>query len=135
MANPQTIDETVSESTEKLPLPSLPSKTPLRSRAETADGGRLGNKVNTMVPTKNKVAVEETATVILTETSTTILLAIPSFVVASDTRDVIYTDERNARYEACIASHTNVDGFTSRLSQTKNNQLKNQNEMAAANTT
>ena len=82
---------------------------------------------------RNKVVVEETATVILRETNTQILLSIPSFVVASDTRDVIQTDERNARYEACVKAHTNVDGFTSRPTQTKNNPLKNQNEMAAPN--
>jgi hypothetical protein len=98
----------------------------------------MGSKIGTMVPTnnKNKAVVEETATVILRETSTQIIFSMPSFIVASDTRDVMVTDERNARYEACVKAHQgNVDGFSSRLSQTKNNQLKNQNEMATANTT
>ena len=72
-------------------------------------------------------------TVILQETSTQMLLQIPSFIVASDTRDVIHTDERNARYEVCVKAHKNEDGFAARTTQTKNNQLKNQNEMAAPN--
>jgi hypothetical protein len=82
---------------------------------------------------KNKVVVEETVTVFLAETPTNVVFYLPSFVVASDTRDVIQTDERNARYENVIKAHKNVDGFTSRPTQTKNNQLKNQNEMAAPN--
>lgn len=100
-------------------------------RNEPANESRLGSKLNVL--NRNKVVVEETATVILRETNTQILLAIPSFVVASDTRDVIQTDEKNARYEACVKAHTNVDGFNSRPTQTKNNPLKNQNEMAAPN--
>lgn len=82
---------------------------------------------------KNKPVVEESVSVILTETHTQMLLAIPSFIVASDTRDVIHTDERNARYDACVKAHKNVDSFSARTTQTKNNQLKNQNEMAAPN--
>jgi hypothetical protein len=89
------------------------------------------SKLNVL--SKNKPVVEETTTVILTETQTQILLSLSSFIVASDTRDVIHTDERNARYEACVKSHKNIDGFVSRTTQTKNNQLKNQNEMAAPN--
>lgn len=82
---------------------------------------------------KPKVVVEETVTVLLAECPTSILFHLPSHIVASDTRDVIHTEERNAKYENVIKSHKNVDGFTSRPSQTKNHQLKNQNDMAAPN--
>jgi len=95
--------------------------------------GAVGGSKLTMVGGKNKPIIEESITVILSETSTNMLLAIPSFIVASDTRDVIHTDERNARYDACIKAHSNVDGFLARSTQTKNNLLKNQNEMAAPN--
>lgn len=70
---------------------------------------------------------------ILTETHTQMVLSLPSFVIASDTRDVIHVDERNAHYEKVVASHSNVDGFLSRPTQTLNNPQKNQNEMAAPN--
>lgn len=96
-----------------------------------SDLGRSTHKL--AAANRSKTEKEETFTVMLSETSTTIHLALTSFQVASDTRDVMVVDERNARYEAVIKSHTNVDGFASRSSQTKNNQLKNQNEMAAPN--
>lgn len=98
---------------------------------ESRGGGVGGSKMNLVG--KGKPVVEESVTVVLSETSTSLILAIPSFIVASDTRDVIHTDERNTRYEACIKAHHNVDGFLARSSQTKNNPLKNQNEMAAPN--
>lgn len=82
---------------------------------------------------RSKSEKEETFTVMLSETPTIIHLGLTSFQVASDTRDVMVVDEKNARYEAVIKSHTNVDGFSARATQTKNNQLKNQNEMAAPN--
>jgi hypothetical protein len=82
---------------------------------------------------KNKPIIEESVTVMLSETPTQILFSLSSFIVASDTREVIHTDERNARYDTCIKAHKNVDGFVARTTQTKNNQLKNQNEMAAPN--
>jgi hypothetical protein len=96
-----------------------------------AGGAGAASKLNVLG--KNKPIVEESTTVILCETSTSILLSIPSFIVASDTRDVIHTEERNARYDACLKAHKNVDGFNVRSTQTKNNQLKNANEMAAPN--
>jgi WD40 repeat protein len=100
---------------------------------EVRSGGGVGAASKINVLGKNKPIVEESTTVILCETSTSILLSLPSFIVASDTRDVIHTDERNARYEACLKAHKNVDGFNGRSTQTKNNQLKNANEMAAPN--
>ena len=42
--------------------------------------------------------VEETVEVTLSETATLMHLSIPSLIVASDTRDVMAVDERNARY-------------------------------------
>ena len=41
--------------------------------------------------------VEETVEVTLSETATLMHLSIPSLIVASDTRDVMAVDERNAR--------------------------------------
>jgi hypothetical protein len=82
---------------------------------------------------KNKNVVEEFVTIQLCETSTTTLLSLPSLVVASDTREVVATDDRNARYDAVVKSHANVDGFSARLTQTKNLPQKNQKEMAAPN--
>jgi hypothetical protein len=104
------------------------------SRADMGmEAGRLGNKLN--APNKNKVLPEETFTITLSETNTILHLSLPSYVVPSDIRDqfTLDADERNSRYEACIKAHQNPDGFTARSSQTKNNQLKNQNEMAAPN--
>ena len=72
-------------------------------------------------------------TVVLAESETQVLLSFPSLVQASDTRDIIQVDERNARYEAVVKSHSNVDGFASRPTQTMNLPQKNQNEMAAPN--
>jgi hypothetical protein len=83
---------------------------------------------------KNKISVEESATIVLSETTTQILLAIPSFLQASDVREVMFTEERNSRYEQSVKAHANADGFSSRFSQTKNNPQKHQNETAAANT-
>jgi hypothetical protein len=44
-------------------------------------------------------------TVLLNETTTEIVLALPSFITASDMREVAVVDERNARYEATVVSH------------------------------
>eukprot|EP01037_Dinobryon_pediforme_P022669 gene22669-23896_t len=130
MAKQMTIDESALEAGEK--VSALSSKLNLKSRMDLAsDLGRSTHKL--AAANRSKTEKEETFTVMLSETSTTIHLALTSFQVASDTRDVMVVDERNARYEAVIKSHTNVDGFASRSSQTKNNQLKNQNEMAAPN--
>lgn len=82
---------------------------------------------------KNKNVVEEFCTIQLQETTTRTIFSLPSLVVASDTREIIVTDERNARYEAVVKSHLNVDGFSSRPTQTRNLPQKNQNEMAAPN--
>ena len=41
--------------------------------------------------------VEETVEVTISETATLMHLSIPSLIVASDTRDVMAVDERNAR--------------------------------------
>lgn len=82
---------------------------------------------------KNKSVVEEFCTIQLQETTTRTIFSLPSLVVASDTREIIVTDERNARYEAVVKSHLNVDGFSSRPTQTRNLPQKNQNEMAAPN--
>lgn len=98
----------------------------------SADSNRNVSKFN-IAANKSKVEKEETFTVMLTETVTTIHLSLASFQVASDTRDVMAVDERNARYEASVKAHANVDGFSTRATQTKNNQLKHQNEMAAPN--
>lgn len=77
--------------------------------------------------------IEEFSTIQLSETPTTIHLSLLSLVVASDTREIIVTDEKNARYDALVKSHSNVDGFTSRPTQTVNYPSKSQNEMAAPN--
>ena len=104
--------------------------------------------------------VEETVEVTISETATLMHLSIPSLIVASDTRDVMAVDERNARsysvflflfiqsamialshfwlhlrlrYDAVVSAHKNADAFNSRPTQTKNLPLKNQNEMAAPN--
>ena len=77
--------------------------------------------------------IEEYSTIQLSETTTTINFSLFSIVVASDTREVIVTDEKNARYDAVVKSHDNVDGFTSRPTQTVNYPTKSQNEMAAPN--
>ena len=79
------------------------------------------------------VAVEEIAIVELTETDTEFLLVLPSLVSASDVREVNIIDEKNARYEAVIASHKNPDAFVPKPMQSINNPTKNQNEMTAAN--
>jgi hypothetical protein len=106
----------------------------LNDRGDPSSDRMGGSKFSLATLKNNKVTVEESVTLFLEETSTQMLFHLPSYIVASDTRDVINTDERNARYEAVIESHVNVDGFTSRPTQTKNNQLKNANEMAAPNT-
>lgn len=82
---------------------------------------------------KNKSMIEEFCTVQLNETTTSILFSMTSLVVASDTREIVLTDERNTRYENLIKSHSNVDGFNSRPSQTVNLPQKTQSEMAAPN--
>ena len=82
---------------------------------------------------KNKSMIEEYCTVQLNETTTSILFSMTSLVVASDTREIVLTDERNTRYENLIKSHSNVDGFNSRPSQTVNLPQKTQSEMAAPN--
>lgn len=79
------------------------------------------------------VLVEETCTVMLGETPTTILFSLPSLVGASDTRDVMVLDERNARYEEVVKAHGNADAFIHKPTQTKNLPTKSQNEMAAPN--
>lgn len=82
---------------------------------------------------KQKNVVEEYVTIQLNETTTTILFSLPSLVVASDTREIMTTDERNARYEAVIKSHSNVDGFSSRPTQTTNLPQKNQLDLHTPN--
>jgi len=82
---------------------------------------------------KQKSQIEESCSVLLTETSTEILFSIPSLIVSTETRDVIAVDERNARYDVLVKNHKNEDGFVSRPTQTKNNPLKHQNEMASLN--
>jgi hypothetical protein len=96
--------------------------------------GKAGvGSTGTMVFNKNKNVVEEYCTIQLNETTTSILFSLPSLVVASDTREIVHTDERNARYDAVVKSHSNVDGFFSRPTQTKNLPQKNQLDMAAPN--
>jgi WD40 repeat protein len=125
-----TIDESASEAGER--VSALSSKLSLKSRMDMgSDLGRSTHKL--AAANRSKTEKEETFTVLLSETSTTIHLSLTSFQVASDTRDVMAVEEKNARYEAVIKSHTNVDGFSARATQTKNNQTKNQNEMAAPN--
>ncbi|KAJ1418082.1 WD40-repeat-containing domain protein [Ochromonadaceae sp. CCMP2298] len=82
---------------------------------------------------QHKYVVEEFCVIQLHESTTHMSFSMPSLVVASDTREVILTDERNSRYDALVKSRSNVDGFASRPTQTKNLPQKNQNEMAAPN--
>ena len=82
---------------------------------------------------KQKNVVEEFVTIQLQETTTTTLFWLPSLVMATDTREFKDLDERNHRYEAVVKAHSNVDGFSSRPTQTSNLPCKNQNEMAAPN--
>lgn len=86
-----------------------------------------------MALNKQKNVVEEFMTIQLQETTTTTVFWLPSLVMATDTREFKDLDERNHRYEAVIKAHSNVDGFSSRPTQTSNLPCKNQNEMAAPN--
>ena len=52
-----------------------------------------------------KQEIEEYVTVVLTETHTETMLSLPSFVFASDIREIAAVDERNAKYEAVVAAH------------------------------
>ena len=60
--------------------------------------GEVGGKSLRTIVGKGKV-VEESCVVQLGETSTNIQFSLTSMVGASDTRDVIALDEKNARYE------------------------------------
>ena len=82
--------------------------------------------------TEEKV-VEEVVVVVLNETVTEILFKLPSFIAASDVREVSQVDERNARYESVIAAHKNPDAFTVKAMQTINYPTKVKEEMTAAN--
>lgn len=82
---------------------------------------------------KQKNVVEEYVTLQLQETVTSTIFWLPSLVMATDTREFKELDERNNRYEAVVKAHSNVDGFSSRPTQTSNLPRKNQNEMAAPN--
>jgi hypothetical protein len=119
-------------------LTRLESSAGLSSHAQSSATMHSGSKASvgsssSMAHGKNKNVVEEFCTIQLNETPTAILFSMPSLVVASDTREIMVTDERNARYEAVIKSHSNVDGFFSRPTQTKNLPQKNQLELAAPN--
>eukprot|EP01031_Cornospumella_fuschlensis_P031679 gene31679-38284_t len=125
---PQTIDEGSSDADSK----SLQMGTKLSGKKlDPGSDNRMAASKFSLAFKKGAQQVEESVTVLLDETSTCMLLHIPSHVVASDTRDVMVTDEKNARYEAVIKGRKNVDGYTARPSQTKNNLLKNKNETAA----
>lgn len=98
---------------------------------ELSTADKLSSKMTMGSIAKQKIIAEETCTMILSETLTDICLSLPSLLIATDTREVMQVDERNSRYEAVVKSHANVDGFSSRPTQTKNFPQKNQNEMAA----
>ena len=77
--------------------------------------------------------VEEIAIIHLTETDTEFVFMMPSLVAASDVREISIIDDKNAKYDALVASRSNPDAFESKAMQSINNPTKNQNEMTAAN--
>ena len=93
----------------------------------------ISRKLTHMLNDNNKSKNEEKVSVILSETATETLLWLPSLVISNETREVVAIEERNSKYEAIIESHKNLDGFSSRPTQTLNNSQKNQNDMAAPN--
>ncbi len=84
---------------------------------------------------KGKVVVEEHNTVILSETTTVFHLKISSLMAPTDSKEIGSVDEKNAKYEAVLKSRSNVDGFTSKSSQTRNNPQKNKNDNTTATAT
>lgn len=76
---------------------------------------------------------EQVVVVELSETDTEILLSLPSLLLSTELREAKDVEESNKAYEAIIEAHKNLDGFSSRPTQTINNPQKNQNEMAAPN--
>lgn len=76
---------------------------------------------------------EQVVVVELSETDTEILLSLPSLVLSTELREAKDVEESNKAYEAIVEAHKNLDGFSSRPTQTVNNPQKNQNEMAAPN--
>lgn len=76
---------------------------------------------------------EQVVVVELSETDTEIVLSLPSLVLSNELREAKDVEESNKAYEAIVEAHKNSDGFCSRPTQTINNPQKNQNEMAAPN--
>lgn len=118
-----TIDESAPENQEKA-----------LTKNRKFDGSRMTAFGSNLVIPGTKKVEDEVCVVRISETHTNMILSIPSFISASDTRDAIFVDERNNRYDAIIASHKNTEGFVSKPTQTFNYALKNQNDMAAPNT-
>lgn len=129
---PQTIDETGSDNADRVNPSGLASKLS-NKRNELTSESRSGGSKFALALKSTKVVTEENVTIFLSETPTECLFHMPSFIAATDTRDFIQIEEKNNKYENVIKSHKNVDSFSSRPTQTKNNPLKNQNEMAAPN--
>lgn len=97
----------------------------------TPKSGGVGHKDLSSIGSKKRE--EELVEVEVGESSTQIVFSLPSLTAANDSKDVVYTEERNKKYEELKVRHENPDGYVPRACQTINNPTNFQNEMAAPN--